>query len=143
MFLRTASTTLLALAAATVLSIGVASAQGEGDRGGLYVGRTAVSSSACTQMDFHIMVHMVGGGQNGTLEGYAFASNMADMMSALHGKITNGVVTAELAPMHGNSLKGPLTGEIKDGKMNLSMNGVGCSQFRVTLPVVSDIPTYG
>jgi hypothetical protein len=106
-------------------------------------GRTVVSGSGCTQMDFHIMVRTVGGGQNGTLEGYAFASNMADMMSAVHGTITSGVVTAEMTPMHGNAPKGPLAGEMKDGKMNLSVNGTGCSQFRVWLPSVPDIPSYG
>lgn len=140
MAMKKASRMLVALATAWVLSIGTASAQGEGTTG-LYVGTTVVSQANCMPMDFHIRITNVGDGQNGTIQGYAFATNMTDVMSAVHGKVANGVVTMELTPMHGAAMKGELKGTLKDGKVVVSMNGTGCNQFTVSLPQVTSLPT--
>jgi hypothetical protein len=138
MMWKFAARTLGALAA-TVLLAGVATAEGEGG-GLLYVGHVAASAPACTPMDFHIRVSMIGGGQNGTLEGFAFASDMAGTMSAVHGKITDGVVTMQLTPMHGKAMAGELKGTLQNGKLVVTMNGTGCNHFTVTLPNVAELP---
>jgi hypothetical protein len=139
MAMKKASTMLAALATAWGLSIGIAGAQGEGTQG-LYVGTTVISPANCMPMDFHIRITNVGGGQEGTIQGYAFATNMTDVMSAVHGKVANGMVTMALTPMHGPAMKGELKGTLKDGKLDVSMNGTGCNRFTVSLPQVTNVP---